>query len=288
MTRPLFQVDAFTDVPFAGNPAAVCLCFDALPEEDQFQQIAAEMNLSETAFLVTRPAPGLSGIADDRFDLYWFTPTQEVDLCGHATLAAAHVLWEEGHVPPNVEITFHTRSGQLAARRREKDHWIQLDFPAEPVQECDAPADLTDALGATPSFTGRNRMDLLALFDDEQTVRDLRPDFRLLREIDRGARTPTRGVIATAEAAAGAGYHFVSRFFGPRVGVDEDPVTGSAHCALAPFWSERLGKKRLTGRQVSERGGTVRCEARGERDGAGYSVTLGGQAVTVLRGELEL
>jgi PhzF family phenazine biosynthesis protein len=272
MALPLYQVDAFTDTPFAGNPAAVGLCFDALPGEEQFQQIAAEMNLSETAFVMDRPG-------EHRFALCWFTPTREVDLCGHATLAAAHVLWsDDGPTPPDAGITFHTRSGPLTARRAKRGRWIQLDFPAEPVEPCDAPAGLADALGAAPTFTGRNRMDLLARFDEAQTVRDLAPDVQQLSAID------ARGVIATAEAETSAGCHFVSRFFAPGAGIDEDPVTGSAHCALAPFWSERLRKKRLTGRQVSARGGRVRCEV---QDG-GERVTLGGQAVTVLRGELTL
>ena len=213
MTLPLYQVDAFTDAPFAGNPAAVCLCFDALPEDETLQQIAAEMNLAETAFL---SAPSETG---------------------------------DG---------------------------IQLDFPTEPVEACEAPAGLAEALGAAPVFTGRNRMDLLALLDDVETVRALAPDFRRLKAFD------ARGVIATAEAPPEAGFDFASRFFAPGAGVDEDPVTGSAHCALAPFWGEQLGKEPLTGRQVSKRGGTVRCENRGER------VVLGGPAVTVLRGELTL
>lgn len=269
MTLPLFQVDAFTDRPFAGNPAAVCLCFDRRPEALPLQQIAAEMNLSETAFVAPRSGGGA------HFDLRWFTPAQEVDLCGHATLAAAHVLWDESHASPEAKITFHTRSGPLTARRASAEGGdIQLNFPAEPVEKCDAPPALSEALGAAPAFTARNRMDLLARFDDAQAVRALSPDFQRLAEID------ARGVIATARAEHSAERDFVSRFFAPRAGVDEDPVTGSAHCALAPFWAERLGRARLTGQQVSERGGTVRCEAKGER------VTLGGAAVTVLRGEL--
>jgi PhzF family phenazine biosynthesis protein len=271
MTLPLLQVDAFAGAPFAGNPAAVCLCFDDLPSEEQFQEIAAEMNLSETAFVLDRPAAGA-------FDLYWFTPTQEVDLCGHATLAAAHALWEEGHAAADAAITFHTRSGTLAAQCAPgKGATVWLDFPAEPVEACDAPPALAEALGAAPRFTGRNRMDLLALLESAEAVRRLTPDFALLREID------ARGVIATARAAEGAEHDFVSRFFGPRAGVNEDPVTGSAHCALAPFWAERLGQARLTGRQVSARGGTVRCETSDSG-----RVALGGSAVTVLRGELVL
>lgn len=267
MPLPFLQIDAFTREPFAGNPAAVCLCTDtAPPPEEQMQQIAAEMNLSETAFLSRRPD-------DDDFDLRWFTPTQEVDLCGHATLASAHALWENDFAAPDTALRFHTRSGRLTARLQE-DEWIALDFPAEPVEACDAPEVLGEAFGTDPLSTGRNRMDLLALFDDEETVRALTPDFRLLSQIE------ARGVIATAPASGTARHDFVSRFFAPRAGVPEDPVTGSAHCALAPFWAGRLGRERLVGQQVSARGGTVRCEHRGER------VALEGQAVTVLRGEL--
>ncbi|HEX5503625.1 MAG TPA: PhzF family phenazine biosynthesis protein [Thermomicrobiales bacterium] len=261
MGQPITQVDAFTATPFVGNPAAVCLL--AAPRDDRWlQRVAREMNLSETAFLVRR---------DDGFDLRWFTPAVEVDLCGHATLASAHVLWEEGHLAPGERARFHTRSGLLTAGR--EGEWIWLDFPAEPAEPAPAPADLARALGVAPVWVGKNRFDYLVEVATEAEVRGLRPDFGLLAAI------PTRGVIVTSPAASGE-YDFVSRFFGAAVGVNEDPVTGSAHCALAPFWAARLGRDELTGYQASARGGVVRVRARGAR------VEIGGQAVTVLRGEL--
>lgn len=263
MSLPLFQVDAFTDRPYAGNPAAVCL-LDGVREGAWMQQVAREMNLSETAFLTPR--------ADGSFGLRWFTPAKEVDLCGHATLASAHVLWETGALAPDKPAYFHTRSGRLTCARRED--WIEMDFPAEPVEACEAPDGLAEALGAAPQFVGRNRMDLFVLLDDADAVRRLAPDMQRLAAID------ARGIVATASTDEGAGYDFVSRFFGPRVGVPEDPVTGSAHCGLGPFWTDRLGRDQLVGRQVSTRGGTVRVQTKGDR------VVLGGQAVTVLRAEL--
>lgn len=258
MTR-LVQVDAFTDRPFAGNPAAVCV----LPgprDEHWMQHVATEMNLAETAFLHREGAA---------WRLRWFTPAVEVDLCGHATLASAHVLWEEGHAGPGERLTFLTRSGALGAAPR--DGWIELDFPAEPALPVAAPPHLLEALGVTGTVA-RNRMDFLVEVAEEAIVRRLTPDLAALRLI------PARGVVVTARAAAP--YDFVSRFFGPAVGVDEDPVTGSAHCALGPWWAERLGRPSLTGFQASTRGGVVRVEVRGDR------VALLGQAVTVLRGEL--
>lgn len=259
------QVDAFTDTPFSGNPAAVCV-LDAERPATWMQQVAREMNLSETAFLRPRA---------DGFALRWFTPTQEVDLCGHATLASAHVLWTEGQLAPSEAAVFHTKSGQLTARQRE-DGWIAMDFPAEPFEPAEAPSALLHALDVSPAFVGRNRMDYGVLLGDEAAVRALAPDMSRLSSVD------TRGVIVTAPADGSAAYDFVSRFFGPRVGVPEDPVTGSAHCALGPFWAERLGKTTLTGRQVSTRGGTVRIQM----DAASPRVLLMGQAVTVLHAEL--
>ena len=256
------QVDAFTDTIFAGNPAAVCL----LPEprgEAWMQRLAREMNLSETAFLGRR--------ADGAFDLRWFTPTVEVDLCGHATLASAHVLWERGECGPGAEIRFHTRSGMLSARRR--DAWIELDFPAVPEEAAAPPPGLVEALGAEPLYLGRNRFDYLAELDSEAAVRALRPDVQRLRTVD------ARGVIVTARTAE-RGFDFVSRFFAPAAGIDEDPVTGSAHCCLGPYWQARLGKSALAARQVSPRGGVVRVEVDGSR------VKLLGQAVTVFVAEL--
>jgi len=229
------------------------------------RDVAREMNLSETAFLVRR--------ADGAYDLRWFTPATEVDLCGHATLASAHVLWEDGHLAPSETARFHTRSGLLTATRAGE--WIELDFPATPPAPAQPPAGLARALGAEPQWVGRTRFDLLVLLGEERAVRELRPDITALREVD------ARGIIVTAPAAdRGAGYDFVSRFFAPAVGVDEDPVTGSAHCALGPYWAERLGNGELVGYQASARGGVVRVRTQGDR------VLLGGRAVTVLRGEL--
>ncbi len=261
MPLRIYQIDAFTDRPFAGNPAAVCL-LQAFPEDDWMQQLAREMNLSETAFVVRR--------ADD-FDLRWFTPNNEVDLCGHATLASAHLLWEIGALAPERAAVFHTRSGRLTARRH--DGRIEMDFPAEPAEEIAPPVALVQALGAQPVYAGRNRMDYLLALPAEADVRALAPDMSRLAQLD------TRGVIVTA-AAATDGYDFVSRFFAPAFGVPEDPVTGSAHCCLGPFWQQRLGRDELVGYQASARGGVVHVRLAGDR------VLLGGQAVTVMRGEL--
>jgi PhzF family phenazine biosynthesis protein len=220
------------------------------------------MNLAETAFLLPR---------SEGFDLRWLTPTTEVDLCGHATLAAAHVLWEIGSLAPDDTARFQTRSGLLTAARRED--WIELDFPAEPEEPVSSPKCLVRALGTAPRYIGRNRLDYLVELESEREVRELRPDIRLLAEI------PTRGVMVTARADT-PGYDFVSRFFAPAAGIDEDPVTGSAHCCLGPYWGARLGMEEMTAYQASARGGIVRIRLGGPR------VYLGGQAVTVLRGEL--
>jgi PhzF family phenazine biosynthesis protein len=256
------QVDAFTDRPFAGNPAAVCV-LDKPAEASWMQDVAREMNLAETAFLVRR---------HDGYDLRWFTPAVEVDLCGHATLASAHVLWEEGHLESSAQARFHTKSGLLTADRR--DSWIELDFPSTPVSQAPAPPGLIEALGAKPRFVGRSRFDFFVEIESEAAVRALAPDLRLL------AAVGGRGVIVTSRADNPAEYDFVSRFFAPQSGVPEDPVTGSAHCALAPYWSDKLGRQELVGFQTSSRGGVVRVRLAGDR------VRLGGQAVTVLRGEL--
>lgn len=272
MGLAVHQVDAFTDRPFAGNPAAVCV-LDVARESVWMQAVAAEMNLSETAFLVRRRA-GARGEGDGGFDLRWFTPTTEVDLCGHATLAAAHRLWQGGELAADEEARFHTRSGLLTARRGS-DGWIEMDFPALPPRLLDpAPELLAEALGVPVHWVGASREDLLVLVEDAATVRSLAPDIALV------ARLPVRGLIVTAAADPGSAHDFVSRFFAPAVGVPEDPVTGSAHCCLGPFWSERLGKRVVVGDQASARGGTVRVEPRGER------VILSGQAVTVMIGEL--
>lgn len=260
MGQPIVQVDAFTDHPFGGNPAAVCV-LQGPRDERWMQSVAAEMNLSETAFLQR---------TEDGFALRWFTPLAEVDLCGHATLASAHVLWEEGHLAPEAEARFHTRSGLLTARR--EGDWIAMNFPLIRAQPVDPPAALTAALGVVPRFAGRDAYYLVELASEED-VRALRPDFAALAAID------TVGVIVTAPASSTA-YDFVSRFFAPRVGIDEDPVTGSAHSYLTPFWAERLGKHEMVGLQVSPRGGVVRVRLDGDR------VWIAGRAVTTLRGEL--
>ncbi|MDQ3137345.1 MAG: PhzF family phenazine biosynthesis protein [Gemmatimonadota bacterium] len=262
--QPFTQVDAFTDRPFTGNPAAVCV-LPATRDPRWMQLVAREMNLAETAFLVRRP---------DGYDLRWFTPTLEVDLCGHATLASAHVLWEEGHLPGGDTARFHTRSGLLTAVQRDGLTW--LDFPATPAIECPAPPDLEAALGVPLAFVGLTPFDYLVEIDSARAVREIRPDLARLE------RLPGRGVIVTARSATADHHHhdFVSRFFAPAAGVPEDPVTGSAHCALGPFWGARLGRTELLGYQASERGGLVRILLAGDR------VHLGGSAVTVLRGEL--
>ncbi|MEU4042399.1 PhzF family phenazine biosynthesis protein [Streptomyces antibioticus] len=262
-------VDAFTDRPFAGNPAGVLL-LDAFPGDDRLQNIALEVNHAETAFAHPLPAGGEADWA-----LRWFTPAAEVDLCGHATLATAHVLHSTGvHEGP---VRFATRSGVLVATPAE-DGSITLDFPTAPLTPVTLPDGVTEALGTEPLSaydTGPHVGDLLLELPDEKSVHVLRPDHRALGAHSR------RGVIATARAENSAlGYDFVSRCFFPNVGIDEDPVTGSAHTALAPFWAERLGRTTLTGLQASPRAGRVRTELRGER------TLLGGRAVTVIEGEL--
>lgn len=260
-TVPCFHVDAFADRAFRGNPAAVCLLAGNRPAR-WMQAVAAEMNLSETAFV--RPiARG--------FQLRWFTPKAEVDLCGHATLAAAHVLWSERIAKRGGELRFQTKSGVLLAVQQGKR--IELDFPARVARPCERPAGLGRALGASLRSVARNQDDLLVELGSEREVQALRPDFALLSVL------PVRGVAVTARSSRKKS-DFVSRFFAPRVGVNEDPVTGSAHCALGPWWAERLGKDTLVGRQLSERGGEVEVQVVGER------VKLRGSAVTVVRGQL--
>jgi PhzF family phenazine biosynthesis protein len=255
------QVDAFTAKPFAGNPAAVCV-LEHPPDDTWMQSVASEMNLSETAFLVRR---------GDDFDLRWFTPTVEVDLCGHATLASAHVLWEDEHLQPNQQARFQTRSGLLTAEK--KGDWIEMDFPATLAQPIVCVPALESALGVTAKSMGRPRFDYLVELDSEDAVRAVKPNFAALRELQ------VRGVIVTSRASS-AEYDFVSRFFAPGSGIDEDPVTGSAHCCLGPFWKERLGRDGLVGYQASTRGGFVRTRSLSDR------VYLSGQAVTMLHGEL--
>src|SRR5262245_34482666 len=252
MRLPLFRVDAFTDRPFRGNPAGVCL-LDGPRSAEWLQSVAAGVNVAETAFLSPR---------EDGFDLRWFTPTVEVDLCGHATLASAHVIWEEERLPSGAEAMFHTKSGRLVARRAGLD--VELDFPADPPRLADAPEGLEAMLGAKAVSVMRGKFDLLVELESESVVRGVAPDLARIRSI------PVRGVIVTAASQSGEA-DFVSRFFAPQSGVDEDPVTGSAHCCLAPFWGARLGKERMTGYQASPRGGFVRVRLAGDR------VILGGR-----------
>jgi PhzF family phenazine biosynthesis protein len=258
----LLQIDAFTSRPFRGNPAAVCL-LDGERDARWMQDVAAEMNLSETAFLLPR---------DGDFSLRWFTPATEVALCGHATLASAHALWEENILAPVEVARFHTKSGLLTAER--KGDLIELDFPATLEQRTAAPAGLLESLGISePVYVGRNKFDFLIEVASEDLVRGIQPDHAQLRTIE------VRGVIVTSRATS-TDADFISRFFAPGSGVDEDPVTGSAHCCLTPYWAARLGKEEMTGYQASARGGYVYVQLAGDR------VKLRGHAVTVLRGEL--
>ena len=261
MNLILFQVDAFTNRPFTGNPAAVCLLDDP-GDPAWMQDVAREMNLPETAFLQKQA---------DGYGLRWFTPLVEIDFCGHATLASAHMLWEQGHLLTGEQARFHTKSGLLTAERRGE--WIELNFPAKPAEAVEGMPGLQEALGVPPVSIGMSEFDCLVEVESEMVVRELQPDIAQLATI------PVRGIIVTSQART-PGYDFVSRFFAPRVGIPEDPVTGSAHCVLAPFWSNRLEGEELIGYQASARGGTVRVRLDGPR------VRLGGQAVTVVRCEL--
>jgi PhzF family phenazine biosynthesis protein len=263
MSLTITQVDAFADKPFSGNPAAVCILPKAA-DEQWMQNVAMEMNLSETAFLVPR---------SNGFDLRWFTPTVEVALCGHATIASAHVLWESGVLKPDQQARFHTKSGVLTADK--KGEWIELNFPATPASPIEPPMELLYALGIHKHlFTGKTRFDFLIETESEDVVRTLTPDFGKLRKQN------IRGVMVTAKSTT-AGFDFISRFFAPGSGIDEDPATGSAHCALGPYWQSKLGKSQFTGYQASKRGAVVRVAVQDHR------VLLGGKAVTVLTGELK-
>jgi PhzF family phenazine biosynthesis protein len=263
MGLTITQVDAFADKPFTGNPAAVCI-LEQPRDEVWMQLVAREMNLSETAFLVKR---------GQDYDLRWFTPMIEVDLCGHATLASAHILWEQRRLGVEEAARFHTRSGVLIARR--SGNWIEMDFPATPAEPDTAHEfdDLGSALAANIKNVGRTRFDYLVEVESEDAVRSLRPD------VAKIGRLGTRGLIVTSRSAS-ADHDYVSRFFAPGAGVDEDPVTGSTHCCLGPYWSERLGRNSLIGYQASARGGFVRTRCEGDR------VFVSGQAITVMRGEL--
>lgn len=256
---PLLQIDAFTSAPFGSNPAAVCRLHQPA-SDDWLLRVAQAMNLSETAFLLP---------AQDGYRLRWFTPAVEVDLCGHATLASAHALLQWGEWDGRQPVRFYSRSGLLSGRRH--GDWIKLDFPSRPGQTADIPPGLEEALGLCAAQAVRCKDDYLIEIESEAVLRALRPDFQAL------ALLPVRGVTVTAR---GREYDFVSRFFAPRMGVNEDPVTGSSHTHLAPYWSEKLGKTRMLAFQASARGGVLRIELAGDR------VRMAGQAVTVLRGEL--
>lgn len=263
MSIEIFQVDAFAEKPFTGNPAAVCI-LERPADPVWMQNVAGEMNLSETAFLYREK---------DGFNLRWFSPEREVDLCGHATLASAHVLWERGYLEPEEQARFHTKSGLLTAVRKED--LIELDFPREESQEADMPSDLAQALEIEPLYVGKNRFDYIVELGSPSAVRQLKPDMNLLKLVS------TRGLIVTSLSDAPE-YDFISRFFAPAAGIDEDPVTGSAHCCLGPYWMNRLGKTEFTAYQASSRGGVVHVRVNGDR------VILAGRAVTVFRGVLLL
>jgi PhzF family phenazine biosynthesis protein len=261
MKIPLYQVDAFTDQAFHGNPAGVC-CLSA-PRPNQWMQcVAQEMNLSETAFLLEE---------NDGYRLRWFTPAVEVDLCGHATLASAHILWETGRLGRDKTAKFYSRSGLLSASF--ENNYIQLNFPVKRLELVTIPEELSTLLGVRPVFVGKNQFDYLVEVESEEILRSLQPDMTRLSQI------PVRGVIVTC-AATTPGYDFISRFFAPRVGVPEDPVTGSAHCCLTPYWSEKLHKQSMLAFQASSRGGELRLRLQDDR------VLISGQAVTVFQGEL--
>jgi PhzF family phenazine biosynthesis protein len=261
MAVKVLYIDAFTGKVFAGNQAAVCL-LDKAADERWMQSVATEICFSETAFIVRK---------GDDFNLRWFTPSCEVELCGHATLASAHALWQEGWLARDKKAVFHTASGVLTAKATSGG--IEMDFPAESARAIEMPHGLAEALGAEPKHLARNRMDILVEMDAAAAVRNLIPDMVMLKKVD------TRGVIVTAVSDVPE-YDFVSRFFAPGIGIDEDPVTGSAHCCLGPYWQGRLGKSDLAAYQASKRGGVIGVSVRGER------VLLTGSAVTVIRGEL--
>lgn len=263
MGQIITQVDAFTNTRFAGNPAAVCV-LPTTQEDSWLQNVAQEMNLSETAFLVKQ---------NDGFNLRWFTPTVEVPLCGHATLASAHVLWSEGHLSPDETARFYTKSGVLTAKKQGE--WIELDFPVNRSQVTVAPPQLSEALGVEYKSVFQNSLGYLVELESEELVRQLQPNFQLLKTLS------VADVIVTSGTNLDSPYDFVSRFFAPSLGVNEDPVTGAAHCCLAPFWRDRLHKDEFLAYQASSRGGVVKVHYEG-----GDRVFLSGQAVTVLRGEL--
>ncbi|MDI9483814.1 MAG: PhzF family phenazine biosynthesis protein [Bacillota bacterium] len=255
----IYQVDAFTDKPFKGNPAAVCI-LDSEPQVKWMQDVANEMNLAETAFLVPK---------NNGYSLRWFTPESEIDLCGHATLASAHILWEKGYLEKEKEAVFNTKSGVLTAKYNEG--WIELNFPATPEEKADVPSELIEALAVNPVYTGKNIFDYIIEVESEDEVKNIKPDFTKLMKVQM------RGVIVTAQSSE---YDFISRFFAPEVGIFEDPVTGSSHCCLGPYWKKKLGKDRFIAYQASKRGGILKVQVADER------VLISGKAVTVMEGVL--
>ncbi len=264
MNTPIYQVDSFSTIPFRGNPAGVCIL--SAPQPDAWMQnVAMEMNLSETAFLLKE--------TDDAYRLRWFTPRVEVDLCGHATLASAHILWETGREPKDRELHFNSRSGLLKANLN--NDWIELDFPRAVIQQTEPPVFMLDALGVDKAlFVGHDGTDYLVEIESDPALRALTPDMARLEKVS------SRGVIVTARSADPQ-FDFISRFFGPQVGIPEDPVTGSAHCALTPYWAAKLGKTEFNAFQASARGGELHPRLTGDR------VIIGGKAVTVIEGTLK-
>lgn len=266
MPIPIFQVDAFTSEPFKGNPAAVCV-LDKYRDDAWMQAVAAEMNLSETAFVAPHEDPFKRA-----WRLRWFTPAVEVDLCGHATLATAHILFTQGYLRPTEKAAFYTRSGVLTCTR-DQNAWILMDFPAKVEEEAAAPPGLLEGLGLEKAvYIGRNQFDYLVEVASADIVRHLKPNHQLLSQIE------IRGMMVTSEGDGN--FDFISRFFAPGSGIAEDPVTGSAHCCLAPYWANKLHKNEMVAYQASPRGGVVHVKLNGDR------VELRGQAVTILRGEL--
>lgn len=263
MVTRIFQVNAFTDKLFSGNPAGVCILSE--PKSGEWlQSVAKELNFAETAFLLGE---------GDGFRLRWFSPATEIDLCGHATLASAHILWELGHLKPEHAARFATRSGLITATK--KNDWIEIDLPADPAREVKKTDLIANALGRVPLYVGKNRFDYLAEVETEKTLRELKPDLSLIKKI------APRGLIVTSLAESGE-YDFALRFFAPAAGIDEDHVTGSAQCCLAVFWKERLNKNEFSAYQASPRGGFMRVSVAGER------VAVRGRAVTFLSGDIEL
>lgn len=264
MTIPLFQVDAFSDRPFGGNPAAVCI-LDHFPEDDWLRSLAAEMNLSETAFLVPQ---------GEGYQLRWFTPVAEVDLCGHATLAAAHILWSEGYIPATAIARFMTRTGGLSACNNQG--WIEMNFPSQPVTDIRSEGDrqrLEQMFTGSILFVGAAGPDYFVEIERDQDLIQFKPDLATMAQLS------CRGIIFTA-LSRDSNYDFISRFFAPQLGIPEDPVTGSAHCSLALYWGKRLGKTKLVAYQASRRGGEVHVRYHPER------VYISGQAMTIFRGNL--